>query len=685
MGALPCDALSETPFCAAWPRQALADSVDAETAQQIRAAVARTLAPFSRGVSSAQLSLLMRRPCMQRLCLHVHLREGELLVVPPADMSACRKRASVAATLDCVHTPGYLEGTWRDPPMCRASPLPPPSEMCGEAWRRRQPGVSVPGWWYAPAYPHVTEWHFAAGLNLSDCKSAGAAVAGDHNYVFSRLRMAAMLRLLWRAYRRLYRLGRLPHAVELLLCANETPVNFGEWCAAGAQPVWSGTSNEATPLIGAPQWVARPDRDMDLSQWEPESATPRSWDFVFDSSKANGPPPAAPPARPHAKAAARAAHGGGGGAEVACVPKQPHDARVRQCVGFCRNETRAHCGWCKCAACGWCEAWLWQHKAPVAVFRGAMHRLNVYSARWRERGPARTAVTAENWREVGRTALVAAKARAAELFNINLTPSGVHGHSDQLQARMRVPNHTWALLDEPVMLSFAEQVSRFKYTINVEGHGGWADRLYKLLLSPQLVLMQDVPARLWYEAPLRPWVHYVPVDSALSNLSEAVWWAREHDEQAQRMVKESNRLMQRWLTPAAIFRYEEELLLGYAQLFTQRGDGTRHPRAIRYTCEPTAATVTCESKARPGHETTLRSSSCHFEATVDGRRVRAGSLFEAALVQGLVPEDTQRNPHSASVLQAILTPNGHREPLDVAVVQKLAKERDFEVSNARVD
>ena len=41
------------------------------------------------------------------------------------------------------------------------------------------------------------------------------------------------------------------------------------------------------------------------------------------------------------------------------------------------------------------------------------------------------------------------------------------------------------------MLTMEEQIRGFQYVVNAEGHGGWADRLYQLLLSPQLVLAQD--------------------------------------------------------------------------------------------------------------------------------------------------------------------------------------------------
>ena len=64
---------------------------------------------------------------------------------------------------------------------------------------------------------------------------------------------------------------------------------------------------------------------------------------------------------------------------------------------------------------------------------------------------------------------------------------------------------------------------------------------------------------------------------------------------------------------------------------------------------------------------TLRSAHCFFDAfdRRHGRNVRAGSLFEAALAMGdATSADGRPNAHSPSVIQALATPNGHREPLD---------------------
>ena len=43
-----------------------------------------------------------------------------------------------------------------------------------------------------------------------------------------------------------------------------------------------------------------------------------------------------------------------------------------------------------------------------AVFRGGVYRLNTYTAHWRRDGARRTPLSAGNWRDVGRTALLRA-------------------------------------------------------------------------------------------------------------------------------------------------------------------------------------------------------------------------------------------------------------------------------------
>ena len=117
-------------FCATWPPQSDADKVSPSTIASIRKAVRTHLSHFPSGVQPGQLSELMRRPCMQRHCLHIFLEHGNLYAAAPAEMAPCERNASQGASVR--------------------------SPYCSEKLRRKQPGVTIPNWWSSGAYPHIT-------------------------------------------------------------------------------------------------------------------------------------------------------------------------------------------------------------------------------------------------------------------------------------------------------------------------------------------------------------------------------------------------------------------------------------------------------------------------------------------------------------------------------------------------
>ena len=589
-------------FCATWPSQALADEVAPGTAAEIAAAVHAHVSHFPSGIHPGQLAALMRRPCMQRHCLHIYLANGQLYAVAPSDMSPCERNNTQGP---CPKASG--PSTPPEVLRCRER-AGLRSPRCGSDLRRKQPGVTIPGWWSDGPYPHDTEWHFAAALNLTSCY--GAAVHGDHNYVFTRLRLQSALRFLRRAYARLYERGRLPAALELVLCAGETPVNFGGYCVGGAQPVWAATTNEAAPLLPYVHWVQLPPRDTDLSVWDPLHSRADVWAGDTDISLTRQ--------AEQSKQARRSSN---------CT----HHAR---CADSCDVAQKAKvCGFCKCRACSFCATGdtplPWSRRIGQAVFRGSLFRLSSYTADWRLHGPRRTSYNADNWGTMGRTALVRLKAANPELFNIALGGHGLEGHSDDLPRRLGIPEADWAKQDKPATMPFEEQL-RFKYTINAEGHGGWADRLYKMMLHGQLVLSQDLPAKVWYEAPLRPWHDFVPVDASWANLTAAVAWARAHDDEARRIAASAKAHMREWMSAGAMFRYTEELLLGYARL--QKVAPKRPPRAVRFECEErqhdaqaTGPPHTCWSSGQG--VITRGETRCFFES--GGQR--HSSLYRASL------------------------------------------------------
>ena len=93
-------------------------------------------------------------------------------------------------------------------------------------------------------------------------------------------------------------------------------------------------------------------------------------------------------------------------------------------------------------------------------------------------------------------------------------------------------NTTAYPIDEPVFMTLEEQAKRFKYAVYVEGWYGWADRLKLLFMHGFLVFMQDTRCGEYYKNLFQPWIHYVPVDGKLTNLTDAIEWAQRHDEDA---------------------------------------------------------------------------------------------------------------------------------------------------------
>ena len=268
----------------------------------------------------------------------------------------------------------------------------------------------------------------------------------------------------------------------------------------------------------------------------------------------------------------------------------------------------------------------------VAGFRGGIYRLNVYSDEWRQRGARRTQVHVANWRSVGRAALVAAKSDAAIAPLLDVSIKGGKGPLDnkfgKWKRMLKVGPSYLDALDSPESLSAQRQAAAFRYTLNIEGHGGWADRLYTLFSSRQLVIAQDLPFRLWYEQLTAPGVTHVATDSNLRNLSGAVRWARAHGDEVDAMVARANQAMRAATSTAGIRLYVRELLHGYAELLRRRGYTPRRaPRAVQLACRHSEE---CRDCAANGHVRSMCGVVCAFRV---GDR-EFGTLHEAGEALG---------------------------------------------------
>ena len=340
--------------------------------------------------------------------------------------------------------------------------------------------------------------------------------------------------------------------------------------------MFASTSNEDASVIPFVQWVQAPDRDGDLAYWNPMSGSPINV------------------------------------AHLTTFAAQPSSAER--------------------------ERLQWANKSGKAVFRGSLHRLSVYSDQWRSHGPQRTPVTNRNWDQLGRTALLAARFRRPDLLDVRLSTRSMEAR-EGLDQRLAINSTLWAQMDRPDFMSLNDQAARFRYAVNVEGHGGWADRGGKLLLQPQAMLQQDMPARPWYFLFLRAYRHFIPVDSNLANVTDGIMWARDHETAAKNIAIRANRAMRELLHPQSMYYYMEALLVKYAQLLKYQP--AMHKRAVRFRClEMTKSRRSCNHRAlndslktsMVGETSMLGETSCFFTAAgADESSHRYHTLYEASV------------------------------------------------------
>lgn len=196
----------------------------------------------------------------------------------------------------------------------------------------------------------------------------------------------------------------------------------------------------------------------------------------------------------------------------------------------------------------------WSAKEEKAVFRGG-NRPSMY---FQNKTDAN-----KNCDEVGRTRISFLASQHPNAIDASIGGScgGVHRYLQRM--------------DE-----IAQQ--KFKYVIYAEGNCFWADRLNKQVFGPSMILKQETPCGQFWEPLLKPMTHYVPADFFFNNLVDQVKWARENDDEAQKIVRNANEFANNFLTLNGIMNYVEVLMAEYTALLVEP-DVKLEPGAIEVT------------------------------------------------------------------------------------------------------
>jgi len=136
------------------------------------------------------------------------------------------------------------------------------------------------------------------------------------------------------------------------------------------------------------------------------------------------------------------------------------------------------------------------------------------------------------------------------------------------------------LLNEPQNIPLLDQDKNYKYVIYAEGNCGWADRLKMLLHLRMAIIMQDTPCIEYYALFIKPFVHYLPVDSTFDNLTDTIRWAEANDNKIRKMVTDAQDLARNILSINGMKYYFKALIKRYASLLKYKV--TRRPGSMLY-------------------------------------------------------------------------------------------------------
>lgn len=189
----------------------------------------------------------------------------------------------------------------------------------------------------------------------------------------------------------------------------------------------------------------------------------------------------------------------------------------------------------------------WKDKKPIAVFRG---------------GSTGSGVTIEtNPRlKVAYMSSICNKDEDglpfidAGITNWNLRPRKLEDN-EYLQT-IDIKNIGFGLVNK---LTPDEQ-SKYKYIINIDGHVS-AFRLSLEMNMGSVILKVDSEWKVWYSTFLKPYVHYVPIKSDLSDLYSQIKWCKNNDDKCKDIIKNSKEFYDIYLQKDSVLDYLQKMLI----------------------------------------------------------------------------------------------------------------------------
>lgn len=104
-----------------------------------------------------------------------------------------------------------------------------------------------------------------------------------------------------------------------------------------------------------------------------------------------------------------------------------------------------------------------------------------------------------------------------------------------------------------------DEKKKYKYILNLEGHVS-AFRLGFEFSLGSVILLPESKYYLWFSFLLKPYEHYIPIKSDLSDLIEKIKWCKESDKECKRIAENGVKFYNKYLTREGVFDYMQTIL-----------------------------------------------------------------------------------------------------------------------------
>ena len=107
---------------------------------------------------------------------------------------------------------------------------------------------------------------------------------------------------------------------------------------------------------------------------------------------------------------------------------------------------------------------------------------------------------------------------------------------------------------------------KYKYLVSLDGNSATGTRVPWIMLSNSLLIKQDSRKIEWFYSALKPYTHYVPINSDLTNIFKQYQWLKDNDNNLKQISFNGQTFVKNELMPQHIDAHIAIILKEYAQL-----------------------------------------------------------------------------------------------------------------------